>query len=150
MKTLRFLILGLLLSICVIACHNKPDATDSHGNPIYLSNYQGKWLVVNYWATWCEPCLTELPALNALYANHSDKLVVLGVNFDSLPAAEIQHFADTLHLTLPLLSSFPLTKFDIQEIPTLPATLIITPQGKLHKILYGSQTQETLLKEIGQ
>lgn len=149
MKAARFLIFSFFI-LCVTACHPKPDATDSHGNPIYLSDFHGKWIIVNYWATWCPPCLKELPALNALYANHHDKLVVLGVNFDGLPSADIDNFSQKLHLTFPLLSSFPLSKFDVKEIATLPTTLIITPEGKLHKIVYGPQTEGMLLKEMSE
>lgn len=149
MKKLRCcIIFSFLLCLFLSACHDKPDAIDSHGNPIHLSDYHGKWLVVNYWATWCKPCLVELPELNALYLAHQQNIGVLGVSFDGLSALELQQVATSLHLTLPLLSNFPLAKFGVQEIPSLPVTLLITPEGKLHKVLYGPQTQASLLAQI--
>jgi peroxiredoxin len=140
----------LFLSLFIIVmglygCSKQPDAIDSHGKPLNFSDYRGKWLVVNYWATWCKPCLTELPELNALYQTHADKLLILGVNFDHLPAAEIQKFAEPLQLKFPLLSQFPLEKYGIKDIPTLPVTFLISPEGKLAQALYGPQTSTNLL-----
>lgn len=135
-----------ILLICLSACQKTPDITDSNNHPIYLSEYKDKWMVINYWATWCKPCLVELPELNEFHAKYSDKVAVLGVSFDGLINTDIKRFADKLHLTFPMLSSFPNKKFGIEEIPSLPTTFIIDPQGKLSKILYGPQTQENLLK----
>jgi len=148
MRVLLFLVCSFLLGLSLTACHNTPDAVDNTGKPIYLADYHGKWVVVNYWATWCQPCLTELPVLNALQAQHADKMVVLGVSFDGLSNTDLQRFANTQHLTLPLLSNFPIAKFGIDEIPSLPVTFIITPQGKLAKTLYGPQTKESLLRSL--
>lgn len=139
----------LALIFCLSACHSNPDAKDSQGNAIYLSDYQGKWLIVNYWATWCKPCLVELPELSALHNQLPDKLVVLGVSFDHLSNAEIQQFAAPLKLNFPLLSEFPISKFGIDNIPSLPVTFIIDPRGQLAETLYGPQTKQSLLTAIG-
>jgi len=147
LKKILILIISLIFLINA-ACQKKPDAVDSHDNPIRLSEYRGKWLVVNYWATWCKPCLTELPQLNELSQQYANQLAVLGVNFDHLPPEEILRFAESFQLTFPLLSDFPIQKFGIKEIPTLPMTFIIDPQGKLSKILYGPQTKDGLLQNL--
>lgn len=141
MKGLMLIFVLLLLS----SCSNKPDAYDAEGHPIQLSSYQGKWVFINYWATWCQPCLKELPELNAFYQSQSNKVVVIGVSFDGLPNAEILKLAQKLNLTFPLLSSFPSEKYGIPQISTLPATVVISPQGKLIKTIYGPQTQQTLM-----
>jgi peroxiredoxin len=140
----------IFLSICLFltACHATPDAIQSDGKPLYLSDYRGKWMVVNYWATWCHPCLAELPELNTLYRQHADTIVVLGVSFDGLSNTDIQQFAKTQHLTFPLLSHFPIEKFSVQDISSLPMSFLITPQGKLAKILYGTQTEKSILENI--
>ncbi len=67
-------LLPLLLFFCSLfiltACiKEKPDAEDSLGNPVYLSDYEGRWVVIAYWATWCKSCMTEIPILNVL-AHH--------------------------------------------------------------------------------
>ncbi len=143
----RIILLFLWMGLLLTGCHS-PDTTDSKGNPIHLSDHQGKWLVINYWATWCKPCLTELPELNQLYLNHRDRLIVWGVNFDQLSNQEIEEFSKPLQLKFPLISQFPAEKLGIHEIPSLPATFIITPDGKLLPPLYGPQTQESLLTTL--
>src|ERR1700730_5385107 len=127
--------------ISPISCTKAEELKDSHGHLIRLSDYQGKYLVVNYWATWCKPCITELPALNTFYKTHRDTVVVLGVNVDAFHAEKINSFVEKLALSFPLLSRFPLNQFTDQTIDALPTTFIFSPQRKLVKILYGPQTE---------
>lgn len=148
MKKLFLLTCITLFTFILTACR-QPDLTDSQDNPIHLSDYRGKWLVVNYWATWCQPCVHELPELNGLYLSHSDQVMVLAVNFDSLPHHEINQFTQALHLKIPFLSRFPAEKYGITEISALPVTFLISPEGKLIETLHGPQTQAGLAKALG-
>lgn len=137
-------ILCILLFALLPACHKKPDATDSFGHAIYLSDYKHKWLIVNYWATWCTPCLVELPELNSLANNYPKQVAVLGISFDQLPKAAIKQLAKRLAITFPMLSTLPYQKFKAQAIATLPTTLIFDPKGQLFKTCYGPQTAKSL------
>lgn len=128
----------------LVACSKQPDGHDSQGKAIYLSQYQGKWVVINYWAKWCKPCLQELPELNTVYTTHRQQLVVLGVSFDKLSDADINAFAKRLHVEFPMLSTLDLAKYGVKNIGTLPTTFIISPQGKLVKTLHGPQTQASI------
>ncbi|MFN7112800.1 MAG: TlpA disulfide reductase family protein [Alphaproteobacteria bacterium] len=72
-----------------------PDVTfyDAEGQPVRLADFAGKVLLVNLWATWCPPCVAELPALDALQAKLRDRgLHVLPVSLDNKPTAEIAEF----------------------------------------------------------
>ncbi len=146
---MKKILLGFLFIFCLAGCNKTPEVVDSQGRALNFSDYQGKWLVINYWATWCKPCLEELPELNALYASHPEQLMVIGVSFDNLSSNEIQKFAQPLQLRFPLLSRLPDEKFGIKDIPTLPVTFLISPQGKLTQTLYGAQTQSSLLTRMG-
>ncbi len=57
---------------------------DLEGKPVSLSDFRGKWVIVNYWATWCPPCLDEIPELVSLHDDNRDKLVVLGVDYEEI------------------------------------------------------------------
>lgn len=141
--------LGILcIAFILSSCSSNPDTYDSHGRPIFLKNYHGKWVIINYWAMWCKPCLTEIPTLNALYRQHKNKVMVLGVSFDQLTNQQIQRIAKKLDVTFPMLAYFPKEKFGIKNISTLPITFILTPDGKLYKTLKGPQTKKTLLRII--
>ena len=148
-QTLALIILAIVILMGCTACKKQQDPLDNQSHPIQLSDYQGKWLILNYWATWCSPCLTELPELNKLYKQHRDKLNVLAINFDGLTAEKTADFTKPLALELPLLSDFPKEKLGINEISALPVTFLISPQGKLIKTLHGPQTEQSLLEQIG-
>ncbi|MGB6976658.1 MAG: SCO family protein [Gammaproteobacteria bacterium] len=128
---------------------HQPTAQDIKGNPINLADYRGKWVLINYWATWCHPCLQELPELNQFYHHYSDKVAVLGVSFDQLPASKIQQLAQRFALNFPLLSSFPISALGVENISALPITFLIAPDGHLQETLHGPQTQASLAKAIG-
>lgn len=138
-KSLFWLLLFAVL-LCLSGCKSNPEAYDSEGHAIRLSDFQGKWIFVNYWATWCEPCLTEMPALNNFYKKNNQKVVVLGVSFDPLSRQALQKIRHEFSLDYPLLVSFSFEKFGVDAIAVLPTTLVFNPQGKLIKILKGPQT----------
>ncbi len=120
-----------------------------HNRNAHFSNYKGKWVIVNYWATWCKPCLKEMPALNDLYKNNKDKIVVLGVSYDKLSNKEIKAVAKKLSIQYPMLSTFPINKFGVKHLSVLPVTFIINPKGQLVKTLKGPQTEAQFKQAIG-
>ena len=146
---LQISLLTLTAALFLSSCSSKPDTQDSHGNPITLSAYKGKWLVVNYWAEWCKPCLTELPDLNQLYEKHKAQVMVLGVNFDKMAPLQINQFAQKLAINFPLLQNFPIQRYGVTDINGLPTTFIINPEGKLTQTLHGPQTHEQLDRVLG-
>ena len=110
---------------------------------INLSEYQGKWIVINYWALWCKPCHEEIPELNAFHHAHKNKdAVVLGVNFD--PTGDTDDAIKIMKIEYPVLKEDPAASFGIKTIDALPFTLLIDKEGKLKKRLYGPQTKEGL------
>jgi thiol-disulfide isomerase/thioredoxin len=133
------LIITVVFSMLICAC--APDAVDSHGRPIRISDYQGKWVVINYWATWCGPCIQEIPDLNKLAKYYRDKVVVLGVNFDQLNNAILNDLAQEYGVSYLFLSRFPIEKWSEKPV-TIPVTYILDPHGKLFKILKGPQKIE--------
>lgn len=140
-------ILPLLSLILLVAC--RPDSRDVYNRPINFKDYKGKWLVINYFAPWCKPCIKELPQLNALYLFYKNKIMVFGVSYDTLKNEDIIAFANKTGITFPILTSFPLQKFTTTTIDAIPITFIISPDGKLNKILPGPQTLETFEKALG-
>lgn len=76
---------------------------DMHGASVRLSDYKGKVLLVNFWATWCGPCKTELPDLIALYDEYKDKgLVVLGISADD-DAETLKAFSSEWKINYPVI-----------------------------------------------
>lgn len=97
------------------------------GDEITLSDLQGQWVVVNFWATWCGPCRDEMPVLQAIH-NDFDNLIVLGIN-QRETIDEIRPFVDEFEITFPVLIDPPdQTLLDYQVIG-LPQTLVVNPDG---------------------
>ncbi|MET6996527.1 TlpA family protein disulfide reductase [Chitinophaga defluvii] len=103
--------------------------TGTDGREIKLSDLQGKIVFINFWATWCPPCIAEMPSVNALYEQFKDnsQIVFLTVDADAKPD-KAQQFLDKNNYTLPLFtiaSSIPASVYS----GTLPTTVIIDKKG---------------------
>ena len=86
---------GLVILTAVAAATERRvefSLTDMDGKVHTLSDYQGKWVIVNYWATWCPPCLEEIPDLVDLYEENRDTIVVLGIAFEEVDMTNIKAF----------------------------------------------------------
>jgi len=114
------------------------------GEEVSLSEFRGKWLVLNYWATWCTPCRKEIPELSALHEARDD-VVVLGLAFED---TEMETFDTFLEEFQP---AYPLLLVDVYAPPepfgapkALPTTIILNPDGYAVKTFLGPVTREDL------
>lgn len=142
------LALSLLLLSALVACSPEPDFALLDGSQHRLSDFRGRWLVVNYWAEWCEPCRRELPELARFAAEHSEQVTVLGVNFDAPNQAELMAQVERLQVAIPVLALAPAPRLPFTRPTGLPATWLIDPDGKVHGPLLGPQTEASLLLAI--
>lgn len=104
-----------------------PDVT---GKSVSLSDFRGKWVIVNYWATWCPPCLDEIPDLVALYEANRDSVVVLGVNYEEVNQGYLEQFVESQLISYPVVHSEPVPVTPLGPVLGLPTTYIISPQGE--------------------
>lgn len=107
---------------------------------------RGDWVLVNYWAEWCKPCLEEIPELNAL--DQSDNITVLGVNFDGIEGQELVELGQKMNIEFTMLAEDPGPTFGWTVPVALPATFIVDPRGELLEARFGPQTEEQLLDLI--
>ena len=124
---------GSLRKLIFAAPQEVPDLafTDSAGAEHRLSDWQGKWLVVNFWATWCAPCRKEMPGLDALQSEFGgDQFEVLTIATGRNPIPAVQRFFDEVKVThLPQLLD-PTSQLARQmAVLGLPLTVLIDPEG---------------------
>ncbi|MCC6070354.1 TlpA family protein disulfide reductase [Massilia sp. GCM10020059] len=115
---------------------------DVQGNLHTLEVHKGKWVVLNVWATWCAPCIKEMPELQAL-ARSRDDVVVLGLAADGDDVARLRQFAQALRVTYPIIAGNDklMKEFKVQAYPT---TMLFNAQGKLVMTRLGQVTKADL------
>ncbi len=122
---------------------------DLEGKVHRLSDYRGKWVLVNYWATWCPPCLEELPELEVFHSTHADKhAVVLGVNMEDISLDELRRFTQEQFLSYPILLAGARPSSLLGEVPGLPTSFLINPQGEIVARQAGPVTAEAIKSYI--
>ncbi len=118
------------------------------GSTRQLSDFEGKWVVVNYWATWCRPCITEMPELQSFHDNNIDKAVVIGINSELTSKDQLRQFLEDYSITYPIFTSKPAGQSELGMIPGLPTTFLVSPQGKVEARQVGGVTRDMLEKFI--
>ena len=138
MKRLAALVLALA---CSVASAGDFSLTDLDGKTHKLADYKGKWVLVNLWATWCPPCLEEIPDLIALQESHKN-LAVIGVAVDSGSKKEVMAFVDDNLMSYPIVLGDEASIKQLGGAEVLPSTYIYNPQGKLVKTHRGLITRK--------
>jgi thiol-disulfide isomerase/thioredoxin len=110
---------------------------DASGKPLLLKDLRGQALVINFWATWCEPCREEMPSLALLGQSQSDKLRVLAVNFKEAQAA-VNQFAAATGLTIPTLRDPDGALARAWGIRVFPSTVLIGANGQVRSVVRGA------------
>ena len=123
--TVLFCLVFLLLSVQVQAFQFQ-DAT---GKIHKLADYKGRWVLVNFWATWCPPCLKEIPDLIALYENRKD-IMVIGVAMDFSDSQVVMDFVQSMSITYPIVLGNRQIASQLDDISLLPSTYFFNPDGK--------------------
>jgi thiol-disulfide isomerase/thioredoxin len=105
--------------------------TDLDGRPLSSEIGRGKVVLVNFWATWCGPCVEEIPTLIALQEYYKDQLQIIGLSLDTKPVEEVRQFASTFGLNYPVAIATGELVEAFGGVPAVPATFIVTPAGQI-------------------
>jgi thiol-disulfide isomerase/thioredoxin len=147
-----FLSLALLPAAALAATAAKPAlvVTTLDGKTFDLSRQSGKWIIVNYWATWCSPCLKELPDISAYVAEHKETVAAIGLAFEDSDKADIEKYLKAHPI------SYPVAQIDVMDPPKdfetpkgLPNTYVIAPDGHVAKAFMGPISAKDLDGVIG-
>ena len=146
MYAMKIKIIQLLCLLVILGCQ-KNDIVVFNGANTNLANLNGNWVVINYWADWCAPCIKEIPELNE-FASENKDLKVYTFNFDQLEIDDLEPIANRFNILVPSLITHPRDIWGIQTPPAVPATFFINPSGELSLSLFRPQTKDELNKII--
>lgn len=121
--------------------------TNLKGEPVKLSDYRGKKVLINFWATWCPPCQAEMPHMQKFYANYESKdVVVLGVNlsFTEKGSDSVQAFVDEQGLSFPIVLDKEANVADLYQVSAYPTTYFVDAHGVIQERLQGAISYEQM------
>jgi thiol-disulfide isomerase/thioredoxin len=140
------LMAGALVTTGLHAAHETEDPVDFvlerlDGGSSCLSDFRGQWVVLNYWATWCEPCRKEIPELSELHEARGD-ITVLGLAFEDAEQSDFEAFLGEFH------PAYPILLVDVYDPPepfgaprVLPTTIVLEPGGRPVRTFAGPVTR---------
>jgi thiol-disulfide isomerase/thioredoxin len=143
------LVSGFLLAL-LLACSSLGQAAgfvleDIQGKTHRLADYRGKWVLVNFWATWCSPCLSEIPELISLHEAHKDKdLLVIGIAMQSGSHKKVADFAKAHHINYPVVLGDFRTAKQIGAVDVLPSSYLYDTKGELVSYQAGEVTRASV------
>ena len=146
---------ALLLPLALASCASPPapvrpalKVTTLDGKPFDLAAQRGHWTIVNFWATWCVPCIKEMPALSQYVAAHPD-VRAIGLAYEDGAPADIKAFL----VKHPV--AYPVAQVTLEEPPQgfaapegLPTTYLIAPDGTVAKHFLGPVTPDQIATAI--
>jgi thiol-disulfide isomerase/thioredoxin len=118
--------------------------TDHTGKKLTLSDYRGKWVLINFWATWCPPCLKEIPDLVSLYESRKKDVMVIGVAMDYRDPKTVLKYVKQLSITYPIVFGDQRIASQIGPVSMLPTTYVFDPEGNPAVYKVGTVSREAL------
>ncbi|NIM02993.1 redoxin domain-containing protein [bacterium] len=128
-----------------------PDFTlpDLEGNSLTLSDFKGKVIILNFWATWCPPCREEIPDFVELYEEYKDEgLVIIGVNLDRGDSRTVKQFSKNYKINYPIVTGNVSVTQDYGGIRGIPTTFIIDRKGNIKEKYLGYRSKATFEEAV--
>ena len=132
-----------LFCILVLVSCQRNDIEVFNGPNTNINDLNGNWILINYWADWCAPCIKEIPELND-FAAENKNIKVYTFNFDELEIDDLKPIAKKFNIKVPSLVTHPRDIWGIATPPAVPATYFINPNGEITVSLFRPQTKDSL------
>jgi thiol-disulfide isomerase/thioredoxin len=124
------------------------EARDISGNIVSSTNWSGKVVLLNFWATWCPPCRAEIPILIELQNQYKDRLVIIGVSADEDGPGKVLSFAKQIGINYPIVMATSQLAAAYGGVSALPTTFLIDTQGRVVQKHAGLYPPAIFVREI--
>lgn len=116
------------------------ELVDMYGEPVHLSDFRGKKILLNFWATWCPPCRAEMPHMQSIYEDYKDEVVILGVNLTTTEASreDVGTFIEKYGLNFPIILDEQGEVTKTFRVIAYPTTYAIDRDGVIREIFRGA------------
>lgn len=122
---------------------------DINGHTVRLSDYKGKVVLINFWATWCPPCRAEMPDLVKLQTEHAKQgLQIVGITYPPERESRVRRFARSVKVNYPIILGTRQIKARFSSEETLPLTVVINRDGSVSHIISGILLREEFEETI--
>jgi Thiol-disulfide isomerase and thioredoxins len=123
--------------------------TTLDGQPFDLEAQRGRWVIVNFWATWCVPCIKEMPDISRFVTSHKN-VAAIGLAYEDSDKADIEAFLVKHPVSYPIAQvTMDNPPKDFESPRGLPTTYLIDPDGKVARRFVGPVTEQSLGAAIG-
>jgi len=150
----RTIIVWLVFALLPVVIQAEDSADyelrDLDGKSHRVSDNRGKWLIINFWATWCPPCIQEMPELERFHQQNISSAQVWGVTFEDTDKAKIRQFIEQLGITYPVLGYGQDALTGFGTVTVLPTTFVIDKQGLFFHRFEGPITAQDITAVIDQ
>ncbi|WP_100657255.1 TlpA family protein disulfide reductase [Alteromonas flava] len=146
-KWLFAVVAGCALAAGIVLYQSQQyDFQTLQGDSYQWQQLEGDWVVVNYFAEWCAPCLKEVPELNAFgqWAEEQSNVHLFAISYDALSREKLSDIATQYRMTFDLLVPELTRHVPVKKPQYLPATFIIKPDGSITPPLLGEQTNQSI------
>ena len=126
-------------------------AVDLDRTVVSTADWQGKVVLLNFWATWCPACRDEIPQLIGLASRYKDRVIVIGISVDEGPPAQVREFAREMGINYSIIIGTHEIVANYGGVPALPTTFIVSPEGRVvqkHVGLYAPDVYEDEVRAL--
>src|SRR5690625_1047617 len=118
------------------------------GDSVHLSDYLGKPVMLNFWASWCAPCRAEIPDMQKFYEDKDVEVVAVNLTTSEHSKDDVPEFVDEFGMTFPVLLDEQGAASTIYQIQPIPTTFLIDSEGYIHNIAYGPLNYDLMVQEF--
>ena len=147
MSVCKWVVMIFISWLFVVTANAGAMLQEINGQEISFTDLRGQWVFINYWASWCQPCLDEISELNRFHENNK-KVALFAVNYEALPTQMQKQLIKQFDIHYPSLKKDPAHALKLENIRGIPVTFVFNPQGELSDTLYGAQTMDSLREVI--